>query len=221
MDNLSLRKILETHGFSKSFDEIINYTVKEGREALVTCFSNSNNEMIFIVKYGGCDSTRQGTDLPHPKAVDSFGKEADPDSPSFWNNDCNKYLNWHTHPSKSIDEDLGFSEEDIDSLEDYLVVGREINAAGEITIPVLGTIVIPSDRASRANSLLFMPKSIGFSNSYRDVCENEPPTRGKALKFLRNYGQADLIDFKLRDGIWQPAMKDKKKLENYIFNSQK
>jgi len=213
MEKISLREIIETKGFSKAFGKMVGYTVKEGKESMLKYLGDSKNG-IFTVSYGGCDSMKKDANHPPSISLDNAGiKSSDND---LWEFFGDKYIDFHTHPSKSCEEDLGFSEEDLGLMGCSFEMEELLNQ--KLVHPLYGVVVVPSDKLLKAKSLFFTPESRqSLSNATKENKRYGPFTKGDALKFLRRYGKADIVDFQYHNRIWQPVQKDEKKLEDYVF----
>lgn len=213
MEKRSLVDIINMGGFSKAFGKMVKYTIKEGKESLLKYTGDSKNG-IFNVSYGGCDSMRKEANQPQSTSFDNEGiRSRDND---LWEFFGDKYFDFHTHPSKSCEEDLGFSETDLTIMKNFFEMEQCLNE--KLITPLYGLVVIPSNNMLRAKSLFFMPESEeSISNAIEENMRCGPFTKEQAMKFLRKYGKSDLVDFEYHNRIWQPATKDFKKLEKYIF----
>lgn len=213
---VSLRDIIETPGFTRAFHKMARYSLRTGNEARVECFKqlsfqpNFNvSDLIYGLTLGGEGQVKLEADRYLNSAATINSKEID----NLTSKDCYRALpifDVHTHPvgiGLNPLEFIRFSEEDL-------------VAHAFITIHApSGVVVFPKKKKARC--LLWEPRSnyteetLGGIYAELERCMKEQNPDKSAVEYLRLYGQADTVDFILKDRLWHPEPKHLERLSKF------
>jgi len=208
--NRKLKDIVRTQGFSKAFDKMANHTVNTSHEAKILTERFDKN-LAFSVFYGNDYSVDASFPLYHfAEDGSSIGKSMWRDSYSVTEN-FKPILDIHTHPVMNFnpiyDENtFKFSHADIENF-----ASNDEGISG---------IVLPynTQKGIKAISLLWRPYEVLEDFVVDRVFEKCLNSANPIWETLSEYGQAAVVNFEFRDGLWQPRENQLGRLE--VFDSK-